>query len=365
MTIEQGRAHIEATMFLGSSFAGIVVQRGGSLILYDIIVRDKGSVGVNIRTMASSLPSEIVNCTFYRNGLGALNPDGAIRVFISESDGPRVTIKNTIVARSLVGVGVDLAEGVPGAVVDVSYSALSENTTTYEGPVQQQEGVIFLSPEFRSTEDLHLQETSPAMDSGSPHTGITRDLDGVARPSGLGWDMGAYEVGCGNGITELDEECDDGENGSDTDSCKAGCIQAICGDGIVRIGVEACDDGNRNDRDGCGNECGLPSCGNGVPDPGEECDDGNVSNMDSCLASCLTAFCGDGFINVDGEECDDGDNVDGDDCSNECVARVTTPATTGGGCAATGSIVGCAQARTALVCVALLIALRRRRSYRP
>jgi hypothetical protein len=49
---------------------------------------------------------------------------------------------------------------------------------------------LFVSP---STFDFHLQSTSPAIDSGAAILSVTTDLDGVLRPQGLGYDVGAYE----------------------------------------------------------------------------------------------------------------------------------------------------------------------------
>ena len=53
------------------------------------------------------------------------------------------------------------------------------------------------------------------------------------------------------------EECDDGENGLETDACLSGCIAARCGDGIVQEGVEQCDDGNVINGDACESDCTM------------------------------------------------------------------------------------------------------------
>jgi cysteine-rich repeat protein len=65
-----------------------------------------------------------------------------------------------------------------------------------------------------------------------------------------------------------------------------------CGDGIVE-GAEVCDDGNRRTEfcgrwEDCLGDCSLMQgkCGNGRLDPGEECDDGNSDSMDYCTTSC-------------------------------------------------------------------------------
>ena len=41
--------------------------------------------------------------------------------------------------------------------------------------------------------DFHLSPGSPAIDVGEARPEVTTDHDGVARPQGTGWDIGAYE----------------------------------------------------------------------------------------------------------------------------------------------------------------------------
>ena len=43
--------------------------------------------------------------------------------------------------------------------------------------------------------DLHLRAGSPAIDRGTSVAGVTTDRDGAARPQGLAFDIGAYELG--------------------------------------------------------------------------------------------------------------------------------------------------------------------------
>jgi cysteine-rich repeat protein len=74
-----------------------------------------------------------------------------------------------------------------------------------------------------------------------------RCFDGVCLPSG-----------CGNGFTEPEELCDDG-NTVGGDLCAADCrSREVCGDGFAdQLRGEECDDGNTNGRDGCTNLCTL------------------------------------------------------------------------------------------------------------
>ena len=121
-------------------------------------------------------------------------------------------------------------------------------------------------------------------------------------------------LGCGNGILNAGELCDDG-NDNDDDICGNDCTRR-CGDGVAE-GAEECDDGNDVDDDVCHNDCTL-TCGDGVTAGSEECDDGNDDDGDLCHNDCTLA-CGDGFFDTDTEECDDDNDVDDDLCSNDCT----------------------------------------------
>lgn len=44
-----------------------------------------------------------------------------------------------------------------------------------------------------ATPDFHLRPDSPAIDAGAPIPSVTTDFDGVKRPQGKGYDIGAYE----------------------------------------------------------------------------------------------------------------------------------------------------------------------------
>lgn len=77
-----------------------------------------------------------------------------------------------------------------------------------------------------------------------------------------------------------------------------------CGN-LVTNGDEECDDGNQTDGDGCSHQCRMELCGNGVVDPNEDCDDLNTNACDDCSPSCKTETCGNGVVDC-GEECDDG-----------------------------------------------------------
>ncbi len=145
--------------------------------------------------------------------------------------------------------------------------------------------------------------------------GSTEQCDDGNLTNGDGCSSTCRIEGCGNGILDPGEECDDGEVPSplpgaavNQNACVGQCKIARCGDGFLRTdipGIEQCDDGNTTSGDGCSNMCRNEGCGNGQIDPGEQCDGGEFPPVggDGCDVNCQLENCGDGIVNV-GEECD-------------------------------------------------------------
>ena len=140
--------------------------------------------------------------------------------------------------------------------------------------------------------------SGPVTDGGSGSTGSSSGGDssssGSSSSSGDGSSSSGGTTGvgpgCGNGVLDALEECDDG-NQVDNDACRNTCVAAACGDGVVQMGVEFCDEAMLN---GTYNHCAAdctklgPSCGDKVVDGGngETCDDGNKVDGDGCSAAC-------------------------------------------------------------------------------
>ena len=203
---------------------------------------------------------------------------------------------------------------------------------------------------------------SPESDSD---TDTTPEIIETDTPTAASTDSGTQQLdtsGCGNGVIEFPEVCDDG-NSSPQDGCSAlcdavedgyvcavpgeACVYTIeCGDGQIS-GNETCDDFNVASLDGCSADCQLETgwvcpvagencvaaaCGDGVIAGKEECDDGNVTALDGCSdtcrletgwacdsagVACHQSICNDG-IKEGKEPCDDGNLEIGDGCTPFC-----------------------------------------------
>lgn len=132
----------------------------------------------------------------------------------------------------------------------------------------------------------------------------------------------ASNEACGNGYLDVDEACDD-SNLSSGDGCSADCRHEICGDSFYDPAFgEECDFGNQNSDTGtCTTMCQLAKCGDGyLYDAFEECDDGiQNSNSDACTTMCKIARCGDGHLYIGFEECDFGSENSNDGvCTTMC-----------------------------------------------
>ena len=82
---------------------------------------------------------------------------------------------------------------------------------------------------------------------------------GTTRPAGdspAGEDTTCVPIGCGDGVINGQEECDEGPLNSDvySDACRSDCTLARCGDAVLDAG-EDCDHQSQNDQGFCSSTC--------------------------------------------------------------------------------------------------------------
>ena len=109
----------------------------------------------------------ITSNTFFNNGVGNANRGG---ISIERSDATNTVIRNNIIFQNGFGVRNSEADAI-----------MSNNLET---------NPLFLNP---SVFNFHLHVNSPAINKGSSANAPGFDFDGKARPSGGGYDIGAYE----------------------------------------------------------------------------------------------------------------------------------------------------------------------------
>lgn len=146
----------------------------------------------------------ITNGIYARNGRSGIYATGSARnvdiwhVTVVRNGWPGIyhggrtmTVRNSIAA----------SNGNRGLYSDASGSGLTHSYNLFFGNsggdlfgTSPGTGEIFLDPQFAGASDFHLQTGSPALDAGTDASAITAvDFEAMARPSGRGFDMGAFE----------------------------------------------------------------------------------------------------------------------------------------------------------------------------
>jgi parallel beta-helix repeat protein len=165
------------------------------------IVRGNYLAQVNDKTgNAQGLYASVMYGTskFYNNVINLGNAQSNGILFMKfEGTGTVEIVGNTFYGlRPYQGIGVqdvsnpiiknNIAYAVSGTALWLENSGSTQVSNNYLG-----------NPNFVSISnlDFHLQSNSPAIDNGQSLTSpYNVDKDGVSRPQGLGWDMGAYEA---------------------------------------------------------------------------------------------------------------------------------------------------------------------------
>ena len=144
-----------------------------------------------------------------------------------------------------VVVGVDaLASGAVSVDLAIHHTAFFDSG--FDMP--KGEGNIAADPLFVDAEsgNLQLQKGSPCIDAGSAEGAPAEDIEGQARPSGVGVDMGAYEFTASEGDTGGDDTGGDDTGGATGDTGDTGSSAGGTGGG------DSGDASGEADAGGCG-----------------------------------------------------------------------------------------------------------------
>ena len=192
--------------FSGNSAFGLIGYGGG---MYNIESSPKitncifignsasGEAGYGGGMYNNESSPEITNCTFSENLAGDYG--GAIFNFGYSS--PTV-ISNCIFWGDNAGVSgrefaLFLSDNNDPSVLNISYSDVKRVWRSvyieHGCTLNWGDGMIYDNPLFVGYPDVHLQAGSPCIDTGNEVVAPYEDLDGNSRPSGYGYDMGAYE----------------------------------------------------------------------------------------------------------------------------------------------------------------------------
>lgn len=164
--LNDAQLKIENTVFSSTVDSPALNIQSGKAIINNLIVRDSESTAINVE----SGDLELNNATIYNNESGIIQ---------SNSSSGNLSITNTIVQGSKEE-GINVTSS-----ASVGYTNSFDNGTTNFSPTDLEDaaGNISVDSELISSFDLHLQNSSPLIDAGTP---TSTDKDGSRV------DIGAY-----------------------------------------------------------------------------------------------------------------------------------------------------------------------------
>jgi parallel beta-helix repeat protein len=204
-------------MYTGTSYDG-----SGALIEGNVI-HDNGGYGIHLYASAGGVNNNVIrNNVFFGNGKGYQHSSGwktAPAVIISRGTNNQMynnvlygnhagifvgygavdslIANNTVYGSATYGIDVNSAYSgsknarvVNNLVWGNKSSQITNNATNTTLETNLTSDSLVLDA---AGANFHLQPKSPAIDTGSPVEEVTVDFDGVPRPQGAGFDIGAFE----------------------------------------------------------------------------------------------------------------------------------------------------------------------------
>jgi len=192
-----------------SAYGFVVASEAGGLLenvkIYNNLAYNNRYVGISITGHGLPVPNHpihniiIINNTVYKNGWISSGWGGGINIEES-ADVENIIIRNNICSKNL---SFQIADEVGvSQYLTVDYN-LIDGFMGYPGEMYGSDSVVG-DPLFVDTiiYNLHITENSPAVDVASSVFAPVFDYDGNPRPSGSGYDIGAYEY-ITTGVNEI------------------------------------------------------------------------------------------------------------------------------------------------------------------
>ena len=199
-----GSGNVHHNYINGSTYAGVGTGGNGTsdstvVIWNNILTGNKNGVW-ELSQGAGNLDISVYNNTMYLNN-NTLDDIYTDEIKI-EDDVKSLVIKNNIiyatpnryayfmVRQTHATINNNCIYQTSGSLIH--YNGTARSWPTWQGYGFDKDGVN-ANPLFESSSDFHLQASSPCVNSGVILASIIDDYEGVARPIGEGYDMGAYE----------------------------------------------------------------------------------------------------------------------------------------------------------------------------